>query len=99
MSESRVHEVAGTFSSGTTMPHGLDTGRSKYYPSNSARTLLKECFAVNPPVRLDPHQQLTGMSADQEIQFARAIGLEISHFWNVGGRVVEKWWKGWKKCW
>ena len=77
-----VHEVAGMdlpCSSGTTVQHGLGTGRSKYYPSESARTRLKECFlANNPPVHLDPHQQLTGMSSDQMIQFARAMGLEFS---------------------
>ena len=39
---------------------------------------MKECFADNPPVQLDPHQQLTGMSSDQKIHFARAIGLEVS---------------------
>ena len=60
------------------MQPGLGAGRSKYYPSESARTLLKECFADNPPVQLDPHQQVTGMSSDQMIQFARAVGLEVS---------------------
>ena len=60
------------------MQPGLGAGRSKYYPSESARTLLKDCFADNPPVQLDPHQQLTGMSSDQMIQFARAVGLEFS---------------------
>ena len=60
------------------MQPGLGAGRSKYYPSESARTLLKECFADNPPVQLDPHQQLTGMSSHQVIQFARAVGLEVS---------------------
>ena len=64
--------------SGATVQPGLGAGRSKYYPSGSARTLLKECFSNNPPVQLDPHQQLTGMSSDQMIQFARAIGLEVS---------------------
>ena len=39
---------------------------------------MKECFADNPPVQLNPHQQLTGKSSDQMIQFARAIGLEVS---------------------
>ena len=39
---------------------------------------MKECFADSPPVQLDPHQQLTGMSSDQMIQFARAIGFEVS---------------------
>ena len=64
--------------SGATVRPGLRAGRSKYYPSESARTLLKECFADNPPVQLDPHQQVTGMSSDQMIQFARAVGLEVS---------------------
>ena len=64
--------------SGATVQHGLGAGRAKYYPSESARTLLKECFADNPPVQLDPHQQVTGMSSDQIIQFARAVGLEVS---------------------
>ena len=75
-----VCETAGSdlpvFSVGTVQP-GLGAGRSKYYPSESARTLLKECFADNPPVQLDHHQQLTRMSSDQMIQFARAIGLEV----------------------
>ena len=77
----RVCEAAGFYlpcSSRTSMPRGMGAGRSKYYPSKSARTLLKECFADNPPVQLDPHQQLTGMSSDQMIQFAKAVGLEVS---------------------
>ena len=65
-------------SSGATVQHGLGAGRSKYYPSEPARTLLKDCFADNPPVQLDPHQQLTVLSSDQMVQFARAIGLEVS---------------------
>ena len=64
--------------SGATVQPGLGAGRSKYYPSESARTLLKECIADNPPVQLDPHQQVIGMSSDQMIQFARAVGLEVS---------------------
>ena len=64
--------------SGATVQPGLAAGLSKYYPRESARTLLKGCFSDNPPVQLDPHQQLTGMSSDQMIQFARAIGLEVS---------------------
>ena len=70
VSERRVHESAGMglpCSSGTTVQHDLDTGRSRCYRSDSARTLLKECFADNPPVQVDPHQQLTGMSSDQTI--------------------------------
>ena len=64
--------------SGATVQPGLGAGRGKYYRSESARTLLEECFADNPPVQLDPHQQVTGMSSDQMIQFARAVGLEVS---------------------
>ena len=63
---------------GATVRPDLGVGCSKYYHSESARTLLKECFADNPPVQLDPHQQVTAMSSDQMIQFARAIGLEVS---------------------
>ena len=81
--------------SGASVQPGLGGGRLKYYPSESARTLLKECFADNPPVQLDPHQQLTGLSSDQMIQFARAVGLEVSLatfgmledvFWKIGGK-------------
>ena len=55
----------------------MNTRCSKLCSIDSARTLLKECFADNPPVRLDPYQHFTGMSWDQIIQFARAIGLEV----------------------
>ena len=81
LSGGRVFEVAESdlpVVSGATVQPGLGAGRSKYYRSESARTLLKECFADNPPVQLDPHQQVTGMSSDQMIQFARAVGLEVS---------------------
>ena len=81
LSGKRVHEAAGMglpFSSETRVQHGLDKGRSKYYPSDCARNLLRECFADNPPVQLDPRQQSTGMSSDQMIKIARAIGLEVS---------------------
>ena len=81
LSGKRVCETAESdfpaFSGATAQP-GLAAGRSKYYPSESAGTLLKGCFSDNPPVQLDPHQQLTGMISDQMIQFARAIGLEVS---------------------
>ena len=80
MSERRVCEAAGLDlpgSSRATVQPVLGAGRSNYHPSEAARTLLKECFANNPPVQLDDHQQLTGMSSDQMIQFARLIGLEV----------------------
>ena len=43
----RVHEGEGMglpCSSGTTMQHGLGTGRSKFYPSYSAKTLFERVF-------------------------------------------------------
>ena len=52
--------------------------RTRYYPSQSAKTLLKECFEMNPPTHLDPSHPTTSFSADQLIQFARAVGLEVS---------------------
>ena len=52
--------------------------RTRYYPSQSAKTLLKECFELNPPTHLDPSHPTTSFSADQMIQFARAVGLEVS---------------------
>ena len=52
--------------------------RTKYYPSQSAKILLKDCFALNPPTYLDPSHPTTSFSADQMIQFARAVELEVS---------------------
>ena len=50
----------------------------KYYPSQSAKSLLKDFFELNPPTHLDPSHPTTSFSADQMIQFARAVGLEVS---------------------
>ena len=74
--ETAESDLPGFF--GATVQPALGAGRTEYNPSESARTLLKGCFSDNPPVQLDPHQQLTGMSSDQMIQFARAIGLDVS---------------------
>ena len=52
--------------------------RTRYYPSESAKSLLKDCFEMNPPTHLDPSHPTTSFSADQMIQFARAVGLEVS---------------------
>ena len=60
------------------MQHGVSTGRSEFYPSDSARSILKECFTDNSSVQLDPHQQFTGMSSDQMIQYATATVSEVS---------------------
>ena len=52
--------------------------RSRYYPSQSAKSLLKDFFELNPPTHLDPSHPTTSFSAGQMIQFARAVGLEVS---------------------
>ena len=52
--------------------------KSRYYPSQSAKSLLKDFFELNPPTHLDPSHPTTGFKADQMIQFARAVGLEVS---------------------
>ena len=40
--------------------------------------MLKDFFELNPPTHLDPSHPTTSFSADQMIQFARAVGLEVS---------------------
>ena len=55
-----------------------NAARTKYYPSQSAKSLLKDSFEFNPPTHLDATHQTTSFSADQMIQFARAVGLEVS---------------------
>ena len=52
--------------------------KSRYYPSQSAQSLLKDFFELNPPTHLDPSHPTTSFSADHMIQFARAVGLEVS---------------------
>ena len=52
--------------------------RTKYYSSQSAKSSLKNFFEHNPPTHLDATHQTTSFSADQMIQFARAVGLEVS---------------------
>ena len=50
----------------------------RYYPSQSAKSLLKDFFELNPPTHLDPSHPTTSFKADQMIQFARAVRLEVS---------------------
>ena len=38
---------------------------------------MKDFFELNPPTHLDPSHPTTSFSADQMIQFARAVGLEV----------------------
>ena len=39
---------------------------------------MKDFFELNLPTHLDPSHPTTSFSADQMIQFARAVGLEVS---------------------
>ena len=52
--------------------------KSRYCRSQSAKSLLKDFFELNPPTHLDPSHPTTSFSADQMIQFARAVGFEVS---------------------
>ena len=52
--------------------------KSKHYPSQSTKSFSKDFFELNPPTHLDPRHPTTSFSADQMIQFARAVGLEVS---------------------
>ena len=63
-----------------TVQEGLPQ-RSKYYPIQSAKTLLKDFFfAKNPPNVLNSGLTTTSVSADQTIYFARAVGLEVTSY-------------------
>ena len=53
------------FFSGTAMQQQMSTGCPKFYPSDSARSLLQECLAENLLIELDSHQPVTEMSAEQ----------------------------------
>ena len=46
---------------------GYGTGRTNYYPSDSARTMWKDCFTGNPSTHIHRHQQTNGLSANQMI--------------------------------
>ena len=52
--------------------------RTKYYPSQSARSLLRVFFEHNPPTHFDATHQTTSFSADQMIQNAKDVGLDVS---------------------
>ena len=57
---------------------GVKGGKDRYYPSHSAKSLLREFFELNSPTHLDFSHPTTSFSAYQKIQFARAVGLEVS---------------------
>ena len=55
-----------TVSSSGGLPNA-NASRTKYYPSQSAKSFLKDFFEHNPPTRLDATHQTTSFSADQMI--------------------------------
>ena len=52
--------------------------KSRYYPSQSAKSLLKDYFKLNPPTQLVANHPTTSLSVGQVIQFACAVRLEAS---------------------
>ena len=56
--------------------------RSKYYPSQSAKTMLKDFFNLHSRKTLNPGHTTTSLSADQMIQFSRAFVVEVILSWN-----------------
>ena len=58
--------------------HGNLPQRSKYCLNQSAKTLLNDFFELNHPIVLDHGHTTTSLSAEQIIQFARAVGLELT---------------------
>ena len=57
---------------------GFGTERSRYHPCQLTKSLLTEFFEQNPPTTLDSINTTTSLSADQLIQFARVIGLDVA---------------------
>ena len=59
-------------------PPDANAVRTKYYPGQFAKSFLKDFFEHNPPTHSDATHKKTSFSADQIIEFARAVGLEVS---------------------
>ena len=52
--------------------------RTNKYPSQSAKSLVRGYFDMNPPTHLDPSHATTSFSSDQMIQFTGVVGPEVS---------------------
>ena len=65
----RVLPVADFFSQ-----EDIPKERTRYYPSQSAKSSLKFFFEIVSPTHLDPSHSTKRFSADQMIQFAHAVG-------------------------
>ena len=77
VSSDGMGRVPSVDSSGGGLPDA-NAVRTKYYPSQSGKSFLKDFFEHILPTRLDATQQATSFSEDQMIQFARAVGSEVS---------------------
>ena len=60
------------------VPQVVGAVRTKNHPNQSAKSLLKYFLKHNPRTHLDATHQTTSFSADQMIEFGRAVGLEVS---------------------
>ena len=65
--------------------------KTKYYRSQPARTWFKEFFELNWRTVLDTGHNTTELSADQMIQFAKAVALEAFHGYFNGLIVARPW--------
>ena len=52
--------------------------KSTFYSCQSANTLSKDYFELNPPTVLDPGHTTNSFSANEMIQLAIAVGLEVT---------------------
>ena len=59
-------------------PPDVGAVRTKYHPSQSAKSLLEDFFEHNLPTHLNATHLTTSFSADQMVQFAKVMGLEVS---------------------
>ena len=73
------------------VPNAVEAARTKYNPSQSAESLLKDFFEFNPQTHLDPAHQTTSFTVDQMIQLARAVWLGVlaGLFRYAGGSTFE----------
>ena len=60
------------------MKPGLGKDCKNFCPSDSAGNSLEGCFAENALTYIEPHQQITGLNANQMLQFARRVCLKVS---------------------
>ena len=58
--------------------HGNLPQRSKCYLNHSAKTLLKDYFELNHPIVIDHGHTTTSLIAEQIVQVARAVGVEVT---------------------